>query len=402
MKKNIVIIGVNYYPEDTAIGLYTTQKAEYLATKGYKVQIITGVPYYPQWEIWDQYKKRSRWTKDDNSGIEIYRYKQYVPKNPNFRKRIAHLVSFTFGSFINLFKVSKPDIVISIVPFTSSIFLGYLLKLRYRSKLWVHIQDFEFDAAIDSGLLSSNKSIIIKLLLFLEKALLKKTDVVSTISKSMLTKLKEKTTKKGFYLPNWLDTEKFNEIHLRHPYLESSKFKILYSGNIGKKQDWDFLQLFLEKIKTISNVEVVIVGQGAQKQEVLKATKTFSFVKHYDPVSFEDLPSLLSSADLHILFQKDDVIDTVMPSKILGMMGSERPSIITGNKKSEVKKIIEESKSGFYFQSNQIEDLILAVKQLKDFPELCDELGKNAKKFVIQNYSKEIILNDFLCKLQEI
>ena len=31
MGKNITIIGINYYPEDSAIGLYTTQKAEFLA-----------------------------------------------------------------------------------------------------------------------------------------------------------------------------------------------------------------------------------------------------------------------------------------------------------------------------------------------------------------------------------
>ena len=398
-KKNVVIIGINYYPEDTAIGLYTTQKARYLAENGYNVQIITGFPYYPQWEIWSEYKNKSRWTKEESHGITIFRFKQYVPSNPTFSKRILHLLSFTLGSMINLLKVSRPEIVITIVPFTSSILLGYMLKLRYRSKLWVHIQDFEFDAAVDSGLLDSNKSKALKLLLYIEKTLLKKADVISTISNSMLKKLKEKTNRNGWYLTNWLDTEVFEKNHEQHHYLKSTNFKILYSGNIGKKQDWEFFLDFLQKIQEIENVEVIVVGQGALKEDVLEKTKSFDFVKHFDPVPFEELPKLLSSADLHILFQKDGVVDTVMPSKILGMMGSARPSIITGNIESEVGKIVMESQGGFYFESNQMNEIIETVNELKNNPKRCEELGKNAKHYVIHNYGKDKVLNGFLSKL---
>ena len=42
MAKNITVIGINYYPEDSAIGLYTTQKVEALASKGHSVTVITG------------------------------------------------------------------------------------------------------------------------------------------------------------------------------------------------------------------------------------------------------------------------------------------------------------------------------------------------------------------------
>ena len=56
MAKNITVIGINYYPEDSAIGLYTTQKAEALASKGHNVTVITGFPYYPAWKIKDEYK----------------------------------------------------------------------------------------------------------------------------------------------------------------------------------------------------------------------------------------------------------------------------------------------------------------------------------------------------------
>ncbi len=148
MKKTITLIGINFYPEDTAIGIYSTQMVEYLNKKGYKVNVITGFPYYPQWKIKEEYQTKPKFIKENINGVIVYRYKQYVPKSPTFLKRIIHLSDFTIGSFINSLKINHTDVVITVVPFTSTIILGWFLKKRFKAKLWVHIQDFEFDAAL--------------------------------------------------------------------------------------------------------------------------------------------------------------------------------------------------------------------------------------------------------------
>ncbi len=401
MKKNITIIGINYYPEDSAIGLYTTQKAEYLVSKGYNVSVITGFPYYPQWEIAKEYKDKSYLLKETINGVNVYRNKQYVPKNPTFFKRLLHLISFTFGNFINIFKVSKPDIVISIIPFTTSVFLGWLLKLRYKSKLWVHIQDFEFDAAVDSGLVGKDKKLIIKIFLWIEKTVLKKADIISTISYGMISRLEQKVNNKSYYLTNWIETNHFENIPKEpHQYLTSSKFKILYSGNIGTKQNWNLFFQFLDELQKIETIEVIIVGEGAEKEKVLKKLTKYSFVNHYNLVPYSELPQLLSSADLHILFQKSNVVDTVMPSKLLGMMASKKPSIVTGNLASEVARVFETSNGGYYFDGNSIDEIIDSTKRLKENNDLAKKIGKNAQNYVTGKFSKEKVLNDFINQLE--
>jgi len=401
LRNRILIIGINYYPEDSAIGLYSTEKAEYLVSKGFDVTVITGFPYYPQWKIRENYKAKPYLVREVINGVKVLRSKQYVPSNPTFSKRIIHLLSFTFGNFINLFRVSKPDIVISIIPFTTSALLGWFLKKRYKSKHWIHIQDFEFDAAIDSGLLKGNKKSIIKLLQKVEGFVLKKADIVSTISFGMINKLKTKTITKNYYLTNWIDVEKFSNLKLTtHKYLDSRAFKILYSGNIGTKQDWSFFIEFLNYLKNINNIEVIIVGEGAEKDSLLAKIKDYSFVKHYNLVPYEELPSLLSSADLHVLFQKTDVIDTVMPSKILGMMASAKPSIVTGNLKSEVATVFEESNGGFYYDGKSMEEIINQIIFLKQNKAKSLELGQNAKEYVEEKFSKNKVLNRFINELK--
>ena len=47
----IIIYGINYYPELTGIGKYTGEMAEYIASKGHDVRVITAPPYYPEWKV---------------------------------------------------------------------------------------------------------------------------------------------------------------------------------------------------------------------------------------------------------------------------------------------------------------------------------------------------------------
>lgn len=78
-----------------------------------------------------------------------------------------------------------------------------LAKLR-GAKVWVHIQDFEFDAAVESGLAGNQagiKSKIFNALFWIEKKLLDKSDIVSTISYGMIEKLKTKTTTQNYFFP---------------------------------------------------------------------------------------------------------------------------------------------------------------------------------------------------------
>lgn len=396
-KKNITFISLNYYPEDTAIGLYSSQWVEYLEDHGFEVSVITAFPYYPQWEIREEYKNKSRFLREEKGQTKIFRYKQYVPKEPTFAKRILHLIDFTIGSFFNLYKIKKSDLVISVVPFTSSVFLGYIQKKRFKAPLWVHVQDFEFDAALQTGVSNKAKGVF-SLLFKLEKWLFSKADVASTISQSMLSKLESKTKSENFFLPNWIDEEKINPATaIQHKYLKSDKKKILYSGNIGDKQDWDTFLQFCKDLDQ-SKYEVVIVGDGARKAWLQEQIKDLNVASYYPPVEYEELSSLLCSADLHLLFQKTDVIDTVMPSKVLGMMASAKPSLIIGNEKSEVKTILDSSKGGLYY-NNYSSKIVVELDDLFQDATKAKEMGENARKFIVEKFSKNAILDKMIQKI---
>ena len=405
MSKNITLIGINYYPEDTAIGLYSTQMMEHLAKKGHNITVVTGFPYYPRWEINKEYREKKAYITEMHNGVRILRYKQYVPKEPSFLKRIFHLLSFTIGNLPNLFRLGKQDLVITIVPVTFSIFLGWLLKLRYSAKLCIHIQDFEFDAAFRSDLIST-KSVFGKLVkgsvFGLERFLLKRAHMVSSISYSMLKKLQDKTKIEGYFLPNWIDADFVNpEKTSQHPLLNKEKFNILYSGNIGDKQNWDLFVECAQSLKSIDDVAITVVGHGSKRSWLEGALEGLPNVRLYEPIPYEDLPSLLCSADLHILFQKEGMADVVMPSKLLGMMASGVPSLVTGKEDSEVEKAFSISNGGYFFAQNDLSEILEKTDRIRTEGQLKKELGQNARSYVVEHFSSEKVLDNFTQRLEK-
>lgn len=405
--KKITVITANYYPEDTAIGLYTSQFAEYLKNNSFNVTVLTGFPYYPNWKIPESYENKPSFYKEINNGVEIIRYKQYVPSKVNFKNRILMILSFNIGLFLNLFRLTRSDLVICIVPFTTNCFAGKLYSLIYKTKFWIHLQDFEFDLLIDSGI-GSKKSfftkLFFKLLLKTESMILNSADLVSTISNSMMSKVYEKSNPKNtFFFPNWVYINNINpETSKKHNYFNPLKYNLLYSGNIGEKQDWNFFIEFCKLINKDDNIEIVIVGNGGYSDKLKERAGIYDFIKFKDVVPYSELSDLLCSTDIHFLFQKHDVVDSVMPSKLLGMMASTKPSIVTGNENSEVNTIISNSKGGYYNSSNCPIEIYEKIIELKNNIEKSNEIGQNARKYVETNFSSEKVLNSFLNKVNEV
>lgn len=407
-KVSVTVITANYYPEDTAIGLYTTQFTQYLANNGYQVNIITGFPYYPQWSVFKSHANKPSFMEESLEDIHIIRYKQYVPQKVNFPGRITMMLSFLYGAMKNMKKIEKPDLIICIVPFTLSIIPAIALQKKHKAKLWIHIQDFEFDLAFQSGILKDN--IFIKpfknLVYGFEKKWLLKADVLSSISYSMLKKITEKTNNKQPYLmPNWVSADKIDpRIAKNHTYINPNSFTMLYSGNVGEKQDWNTLADLCRMIaaKNEQGIEIIIVGDGGYMPTLKKLLADYSFVTFYPPVAYNELSDLLCSASLHFLFQKTDVLDSIMPSKLLGMMASAKPSIVTGNENSEVAEILNQSKGGYYFSNADSNELYNTILALKNNNTHAAEIGNNARNFIISRFSEEVILREFDKKIKTI
>lgn len=395
----ILIYGINYAPELTGIGKYTGEMAEWLASQGHQVRVVTAPPYYPAWQVEQGYSAWS-YRYERLFDVEVWRCPLWVPHKPSSLKRILHLASFAVSSLpVTLWQglFGQPDIIFVVEP---SFFClpGALLAAKLgRAKTWLHIQDFELDAAFELGLLSFSKSFR-KVIGVIERWFMSQTNCVSTISENMLERLASKRVNpaQSLLFPNWVDVEAIFPMSEPSPLrselgISAEAIVLLYSGSMGKKQGLEILICAAQQLLAYPNILFAVCGVGGTKKHLLELAKGLPNICFLDLQPIEKLNSLLNFANIHLLIQSAEVADLVMPSKLLGMFASGRPVIATANPETQVAKFVDSC--GLVVPPGDVKALVDGILYLASQPEKCAMLGRAAQKFAVNHWHQEKILS---------
>ena len=368
----ILVYGINYSPELTGIGKYTGEMATWLALQGHAVTVVTAMPYYPEWQIHSAYTGKF-WHKEILDGVRVYRCPLYVPVTINSGKRIIHEISFLLSAalvfLVNLFQ-KKYDVVISISPPFHLGLLPFLYSKIRRSVLVTHIQDLQVDAAKDLGMIKNE--MLLNLMFSLEKFFLLKSRLVSTISDGMAKKIINKGIpfQKVCFFPNWVDTSFIKPLQksqsLRSAFGYSNQdIIIMYSGNLGEKQGLETLISVAAYFEEKTDLKFLVVGNGGgrKKLETLSTEARLNNLKFFPLQSYENLPALLATPDLHLVLQKKSASDLVMPSKLVSIFASGGVSIVTAVEGSSLYRLVQESKTGIIIEPECTDLLIKCIEE---------------------------------------
>jgi len=407
--KRILIYGINYAPELTGIGKYTGEMGAWLARQGHKVEVITALPYYPDWEIHKSYKGKW-WFTEIIEGVKVHRCPLYVPKNVTSLKRIFHEFSFLAGLFpiwfVTLFQ-KRFDVVFCISPpFHIAILPLIYAKIR-GVKFINHIQDLQLDAAKDLGMITNKH--FLRLMFAVEKAIYDKGTHVSTISEGMQQKIREKgiDNEKVFLFPNWVDSVVVRPLSIEHSLRKEMGINyedkvIMYSGNLGEKQGLEMIIEVAELYKHRKDIHFIISGSGGGKEKLMRITKEakLSNVKFFPLQPFENLSALLAIADIHLVLQKKSVSDLVMPSKLTSILAAAGCVIVTALPGTTLHNIISCHEMGILIEPESkaalAEGIELALNSniniLRNNARTYAEkyLGKNA---IIENFEKNHLMH---------
>jgi colanic acid biosynthesis glycosyl transferase WcaI len=126
----ILILSINYWPEVTGIGAFTTYRAEYLAATGHEVEVCTTFPYYPDWKVPPEYSGKLG-LKEKRNGVSIVRSYSYIPTRVTALKRILFEASFIIGVTLRALLRKRPDVLLVVSPP-----LGLAATAILLSRLW--------------------------------------------------------------------------------------------------------------------------------------------------------------------------------------------------------------------------------------------------------------------------
>jgi len=394
----VLIYGVNYAPELTGIGKYSGEMAEWLAAQGHEVRVVTAPPYYPQWQVAGGYAA-ARYRREQLSGVQVWRCPLYVPARPSGLRRILHLASFALSSLPVMLRQAfwRPQVIVVIEPPLFCAPAAWLSARLSGAKCWLHVQDFEVDAAFDLGII--RYTWMKRMVSAVERWLMRRFDAVSTISRAMLKRLQEKGIEEPVLFPNWADLSRirFDEAG-RDSFraelaVEEGACLCLYAGNIAVKQG---LEMLLEVAGELPECRFVICGEGSTHQDLQVKAESLGLgnVVFLPLQPLEKLSAMLSAADIHLVLQKGGAADLVMPSKLTNILAVGGVAIVTAEEDSELGRLGEGSDACVYrCDPDSVPELVKAIKHINSHKEFANSIRTNAKAYADSNIGMDRVLD---------
>ena len=453
---HILIHGINYSPELTGIGKYSGEMAQWLAAQGHEVRVVTAPPYYPQWRVAEGFvngwrkekrqippspplKKRVEPSPSRRGGsVVVYRCPLWVPAKPSGLKRVLHLASFALSSFpIMLRQIFwRPDVVLVVEPPLFCAPQAWFVARLSGGKAWLHIQDYEVDAAFDLGLLKG--ALLRRMVSAGEHWLLRRFDRLTTISQCMvdLALAKGVEPERAILFPNWVQIttglrnedpgSRIEDLGLR---IEDSRVcayrtelgisinavVALYSGNMGGKQGLEILAQVAKlqvqeksgyfglepcSLHLVPEIVFVFCGNGAGRADLVVLCDDLPNVRFMDLQPQDRLGELLAMADIHLLPQRADAADLVMPSKLTGMLASGRPVVATAHEGTELANVV--ASCGLVVPPEDTGLFADAIVTLSNDTGLRARLGAAGRAYAVANLDRDAVLGRFEAELKRL
>jgi len=403
----ILIYGLNYAPELTGIGKYSGEMAEWLAARGHEVRVVTAYPYYPQWRVFPEYRSRRFWYsfRRQQGKPTVFRCPLWVPSKVRGLSRILHLISFGVTSFpMALLQTNwAPDVMFTVEPTFFTAPLAWVVAKLSNARSWLHVQDFEVDAAFDLGMLPAD-GLVHSFAVNAEEWFTSHYDRVSSISQKMIERsiMKGVPPHKAVLFPNWVDIDAIHPLDAPSTFRKElgleGKVVVLYSGNMGGKQGLEVLGPVARCCAEDASIHFVFCGDGAYRAELEEQVRGLSNVTLLPLQPLERLNDLLNLADIHLLPQRAGAADLVMPSKLTGMLSSGRPVIATVDPETQIALVVKGC--GVVTPPEQVDALVDAIHELAQDESQRQRLGLAAREYAVAKLGKEAVLEQFEQDLQ--
>lgn len=290
----------------------------------------------------------------------------------------------------------RPDLVIAIAPSLMSVPVAARAARRAGAPLWVHVQDFEVDAAFATGLIGGGVASLAKGAHAIERRILRQADVVSTISPPMAALLAEKGVppERIYEMRNWSNADFTGSPHggasYRAEWGLGDRHVALYSGNIANKQG---LEVVIDAARALAgrqDISFVICGEGPNRANLQQQAAGLDNIQFHDLQPAERMAEFLSLASVHLLPQKAEAADLVLPSKLTNMLASGRPVVATAAAGTGLHAEVEGC--GINSEPGNGAAMAEAIVQLVDNSARRHALGDTARMRAVERWSRPAII----------
>lgn len=390
MSKRVLLVAQNFYPEF----FKSNDIASELVTRGYNVDVLTGIPNYPEGVFpkgYGVFKRRI----DDYKGAKVYRAFQIPRGRKATGVRLAiNYLSFAFCStfwvlFFFLFKKKYDAIIIHQTSPVTQAWPGILLGKLRRIPIYTWVLDIWPDSVL-ATIHSDNVLIKKPLDWFTDWMYRNSTKIlISSPGFKELVNRNGDYSDKIIYFPNWSDD--IGSMPTKDIPLNLNGFVIMLAGNISHAQGISDIVKAIEHLREYPEIYWVFVGGGAEQQWLKDYVASNSLENNVFVVGrypFEYMSAFYAQANVMLLTLTHTTyphLNATIPARLQSYMSAGKP--IVGMAGDGVKTLINDNNCGLMANAGDYKSLANNILWLRDNPSQLEEMGNNARNIYEEQYT---------------
>lgn len=394
----ITIVGLNYEPEFTGIAPYTTGLARGLVNRGHQVHVLTGLPHYPEWRVSADYAKQGKaWYVEKQGGVDVVRFRHYVPRNPRTVGRLR--MEASFGKAQASADWYRPDVVVAVSPALIPA-AGVVARARATGvPVGVIVQDIYSRGVVETGAMSPKAGAILQRF---------ETQMLNSATGSVVIHDRFADTLQSMgavrdritVIPNWthVDVAVTESRVATRRRLGWSEHEIvaLHAGNMGAKQD---LSNVISAARLADRrglpVRFVLVGDGNQRSRLEVEASRVDRVELHDSLPSDAYVNALAAADVLLVNERPGLTEMAVPSKLTSYFGSGRPIVAATDHGSATANELLKSGGGHVVPAGSPAQLLDAVWNLYWDPERSNVLGEAGRSYAHSALSRDAAIGRY-------
>jgi glycosyltransferase involved in cell wall biosynthesis len=407
---NILLIHQYFLEEDDPGGSRWNEFTRIWTDQGHTVTVLGGMMHYNGHEKRPEYKGKY-YVRKEQGAVHVLRCHVSESYNKSFMGRLWGYFSFMFSAlYAGLFKTKgKFDVVIVTSPPLFVGITGYLVSLFRRMPFVFEVRDLWPESAIDTGVLTNK--MIIKLAYWVEAFIYRKATLINVLTPAFYNALRDKkgiAEKKLVQISNAADfslSEKllrdFDATAFRKQHDLEGRFVITYVGAHGVA---NHLEQLLDAGEALAdtNVLFLLIGQGMEKERVMKMAKerNVTNVRFLDSVPKAEVFRYILASEMGAsVLKRVDTFKTVYSNKTFDYMSCKKPILMAIDGVS--RELVEDAGAGVYVEPENASEYNRIIREYLNDPERLKREGESGYRYAQQNFDREVLANRYLGHIKD-
>lgn len=348
-----------------------------LATK-HEVTVLCGRPSYDPTERrpWQLYQT------EETGRVRILRVGSSQYSRVEMKKRVWNYLSYVFLAVPRaLFLPCDVVLAMTDPPFEGIV--GALVALLKRKSYVYNIRDMYPDMALGSSIIAPG--LLARLWETLHRWALRHATRIIVLGEDMRNRILAKGVKPESVAIVRDGAEMLSPAEVRAPLDDhviaairgNFKFVLLHAGNLGFYGAWETL---LAGARSLQNerVGLVFVGDGAERERLQAAANGLPNVRFLPFFPADKIPSVLASADAHLITIKHGLEGVVVPSKMYGILAAGKPIVAVAPGECDVVSLGAERGFAISADPEDPAQFAAGVRRLSQNPEKVRKMGQAA------------------------